>query len=55
MKGPLNTFEMDELFLDYTLSKKTKIKQKEDDSYLFLGRYVKRYYKQIAHDKLNRE
>lgn len=48
MLGPLNTFEIDQLFLDYTLKKKTKIKQKNDERYHFLGRFVKRYYKKIT-------
>lgn len=51
--GPINTFELDKLFQDYTLTKKSKIKQRDDDSYHFLGRYVKRYYKLIVEEKLN--
>ena len=45
INGPFNTFELDKLFQDQTLTKKFRIKQRGDDSYHFLGRYVKRYYK----------
>lgn len=53
IKGPYNTFEMDKLYQDFKLNKKTRIKTKEDDHYQLLGRYIKRYYKQFVEEKLS--
>lgn len=53
IKGPYNTFEMDKLYQSFELTKKTRIKTKEDDHYQLLGRYVKRYYKQFVEEKLS--
>jgi hypothetical protein len=53
--GPLNSFEMNKLYLNFQINEKTKIKKKSDDDYFFLSRLVKRYYKKVLEKKLNLE
>ena len=48
IEGPFNSFEMDKKYQTKYINEKTKIKLKEDDTYFFLARYIKRYYKKIV-------
>ncbi len=45
---------MDNLFQDNTLEPKTKIKQKFDDSFIFLSRIVRRYYRNFVSNKVQK-
>lgn len=50
-RGPYNTFEMDQFYQNFKLNKNCKIKTIEQDNYLPLARYVKRYYKYYAEEQ----